>query len=239
MKNKSFYFTYPITTLIVLAMVAIFYANAAVAETAGVQIDPSKTALLIMDYQNDIVKPGGKFEASGLPARVKAAHNIENTKAVLDACREKGIFIIHVRAAFRPGAPSLPKMSAPQYMALRKSKALLEGTWGAEIIDELKPLPDEPVITKRTTSSFIGTDLDLLLRGREISHLVLTGIATGNVVEGTARDAVDLRYLITVIDDCCNSFTDEWHQWPLKNVLSQYATVIDSKKFIESLTAGE
>jgi nicotinamidase-related amidase len=198
-------------------------------------IEKAKTALVIIDYENDIVKPGGKFEASGLPAAVAASKCVEHTAAALNASRESGIRVIFARAAFRPGYPEIPHVAGPLFTGVRDAEALVESTWGSQIIEELAPLASEVVVTKHTADALCHTDLDQVLRAGRISHLVLAGIATNNCVEATARHACDLGYLVTILEDCCTSFSEEWHCWTLNNVLPQFAIISDSQGYMAAI----
>ena len=198
-------------------------------------IAKAKTALIIIDYQNDIVKPGGKFEASGLPSAVAASKCIEHTAAVLSASRESGVRVIFARVAFRPGYPEIPDVAGPLFTGIREAEALVESTWGSQIIGELAPLASEVVVTKHAADALCHTDLDQILKAGGISHLVLAGIATNNCVEATARHACDLGYLATILEDCCTSFSEEWHCWTLNNVLPQFAVISDSQAYLAAI----
>ena len=200
------------------------------------RIDRTTTALLLLHWQNDLAKPEGN-NAMGLPERIKAAHTIENTQTVLKASREKGILVAYVRAAFRPGMPELPEAEkhAPLASSIAATKSLVDGTWGAEIIDELKPTESELVINNHSTSGFCSTPLDLLLRNHGINTVVLSGLVTNFVVESTARDAFNRGYFVTILEDCVNSWSDEWHTWTLKNILPMLATVSNSEAYIDAL----
>jgi nicotinamidase-related amidase len=201
---------------------------------ATVTIDPAKTALLLLHWQNDIVVPGYQH-AGNNPERLAAAHTIEHTQAVLKASREKGILVVYVNAGHRPGYPEVPANPAPIFKNVAASKAHIRGTKGNEVIDQLKPRDDEIIVYNFSPSSFYYTDLDLILRNRGITHLVLSGIATNWAVETTARDGACMGYFIITLKDCCNSLSDEMHNWPLVNILPRLGAVIDSEAYIAAL----
>ena len=206
------------------------------APPAELTIDPDKTALLVLHYQNDIVDPKGKI-AGPLWERIQKAGNIENTQAALEASRKKGVLIVHVSAAVRPGYPELPSEGgSPLTTAIKKSGALVEGTWGAEFTEKLKPLPEEPVVTHLSTDGFYGTDLDIILRVNGITTVVMAGIATARyVVLSTSLSALNRGYLPIVLEDACNDASDELHNWILENVIKHYSIVSDSKTYISLL----
>jgi ureidoacrylate peracid hydrolase len=202
-------------------------------ETA-ITIDPAKTALLLIHWQNDIATPGGKI-AGNIPERLAAAHTIEHTQSVLDASRKKGMLVIFVNGSHRPGYPEVPARHSPLMTNLIDAGSVVRGTWGAEVIDQLKPLANEIVIDNSSTSGFYSTELDIVLRSKGITDLVLSGFATNWAVESTARDSANRGYFIYTLKDCCNSLSDEMHNWALTNILPVLGIVIDSKTYIEAL----
>lgn len=227
-----------VLTIVAFIIVVMVFAYAAVGEAPPkpikITIDPAKTALVLLHWQNDIASSGGKF-AGNIPERLAAARNIEHTQAALKASREKGILIIYINASHRPGYPELPSKAAPLMEHVKQSGALIRGTWGAEIIDQLKPLGNEIVVLNYSTSGFCNTDLDVILRSKGITDLVLTGLATNFVVESTTRDAVNRGYFVYILADCCNSPNDHIHNWALKNILPAFAIISNSKDYIDAL----
>jgi len=198
-------------------------------------IETSRTALLVMDFQNDLVDPEGAFASQGTAAEVKEKRAIENTARVLATARSVGLSVVHVAVAWRPGHPEANR-SAPLFAGVADGDALVEGTWGGGFHRDLQPAEGDLVITKRGVSALTGTEIDRLLRLRGINVLVLTGFATNFVVEGTARDAVDRGYAVIVLSDCCASFTDEMHRFALEAILPQLGKLATSEEFVSSLT---
>jgi nicotinamidase-related amidase len=192
-------------------------------------INPTKTALLLMHWQNDLADPHGKL-AKILPARLAAAYTVELTQTILKASREIGMLVVYVNASHRPGYPEI----SPNSM-IAKAGCLMRGSWGAEVIDQLKPLADDIIIYNYSPNAFSYTELDLILRNKDVTDLILSGLVTNWIVESTARDAVTRGYNIFALSDCCQSFTDEMHDWSLTNILSKIGSVIDSKTCIASL----
>jgi nicotinamidase-related amidase len=200
----------------------------------AVNLKAKNWVLLCSRKQNDIATPRGKITGD-MPEQLAAAHTIENTQAVLRASRQKGVLVVHAPAGHRPGYPELPAKLWPLSNLLTKTGALVRGTWGAEIIDQLKPLDDEIVVYNYSTSAFSHTELDIILRNKGISELVLSGLVTNWVVESTARDAVNRGYFVYILHDCCASHSDEMHNWTLTNILSNIGGVVDSKTYIAAL----
>ena len=196
-----------------------------------IKINPTKTALLLLHWQNDLATLSGKL-AKNLPGRLAATFTIQNTQAILKASREAEMLVIYVNASHRSG---YPEIHSPTNSIVVRSGSLVRGTWGAEVIEELKPMGDDVVIFNYSSNAFSYTELDLILRNKGITHLVLSGLVTNWIVESTARDAVARGYTIYTISNCCQSFSDEMHNWSITNILSAIGSVFDSKTFITIL----
>ncbi len=197
-------------------------------------IDRASTALLLLHWQNDIAAAGNKRSPEMLE-RLAAARTIEHSRAALKASREKGVLVIYVVASHRPGYPELPAKRVPLFKHVVESGTHIRDTWDSQVIDQLKPLDDEIIVYNYFPSSFYATDLDLILRNKGITNLVLSGIATNWAVESTARDAICRGYYVYTLSDCCVSRTDEMHNWSLVNILSVLGTVLDSDAYIAAL----
>ncbi|WP_264933571.1 cysteine hydrolase [Streptomyces sp. A012304] len=174
------------------------------------EFDPARTALINIHWQYDIVKPEGVFGpffAEGVERHGLIAKNARLRKAA----RAAGAAVIHVRTAFRPGYTDLI-VNSPLLALVEERKALVEGTRGAELIEELTPEIGEVVITHTRLTGFHGTDLDGILRGRGIDTVVFSGVATDHAVQGTAREAVNHGYRTLIVSDACSTTNDEAHQ---------------------------
>jgi nicotinamidase-related amidase len=203
-----------------------------VKEKAG--LNPTKTALLLLHWQNELVRPGGLV--STLRENLDRSSTVDRMRAVLEASRDAGLFVVYVNAAHRKGYPELvPGNTAPLAAGLVATGAFIKGTWGTEVIEELKPLDEEIEIVNYSTSAFVYTELDLLLHNRGITTVVLTGLATNWVVESTARDAFNRGYVVWTVSDCCNSSSQEAHEYTIANVLPFLGVVCDSESFTMGL----
>jgi len=145
------------------------------------------------------------------------------------------VLIVYVAVAHRPGYPELPEKLPPFMSALRRVGALVRGTRGAEVMDELKPLPEEIQVTNSCLSGFTNTDLDLVLKNKGIKNIVVTGIATNIAVESTVRDAVGRGYFPYILDDACVGVTDEMHAWAVQNIFPMLGGVLTSEEYIRAL----
>jgi len=180
-----------------------------------------RSALLVMDVQPGIVER--VHDSNGYLARVSAA---------LSAARGSGMPVIHVVVGFRPGMPEIS--------ARNQSFGPLKLQAATMLIDPrpvLPPAAGEVVVTKRRVSAFTGSDLEVVLRGGGIQHLVLCGIATSGVVLSTVREAADQDYGLTVLADLCADFDPEVHAVLLGKVFPRQARVITGGEWASTLAA--
>ena len=190
----------------------------------ALEISKAHTALLVMDFENDIVHPEGAFKDFGFAQMVADNNVLDKTSQLLTAARSSGVTVIYVSVKFREGYPERPANSG-LWQGLHGANALVEGTWGSQIHDQLTPEKGEPIVTKRGVSAFAASDIEQILHKKRIGTLILAGVATNFVVEGTARQACDLGYDTIVVGDCCASMTQEAHDSSLNTALPFLCTV--------------
>ncbi len=205
---------------------------------AGLALDPSKTALLLVHWQNEIAAPKGR-NAQDMAQRVREKGILRRTQAVLDATRRRGMLVVYVNGVHAPGYPELGARTVPLAAMLISRGSMLKGTWGVEVIDELKPIDGEIVLDNYSSNGFCATPLDLILRNHGISDLVISGIATHVAVESTTREAFHMGYTVYTLEDCCTSTTQEIHDWSIKNTLSFFGFVTNSGSYIAAIGAAD
>lgn len=214
------------------------------AEPEPISVDPSRTALIIIDMQRDFLLPGGFGETLGNDVSLLGAA-IDPIRRLLSAARELGILVIHTREGHRPdlsdapkakverGAPSM-RIGAPGPMG----RILIRGEPGHDIIPELYPIAGEPVIDKPGKGAFYATDLHSILHNRAIESLIVCGVTTEVCVHTTVREANDRGYRCIVPSDCCASYFPEFHAMGLRMIKAQggiFGWVSDSTKLIKAL----
>jgi len=198
------------------------------AEPFDVDFDPDTTALLIIDMQRDFVLPGGFGEALGNDTSLLLAA-VEPTRRVLDAARTKGMFVIHTREGHRPDLSDVPRAKLTRggqtFIGTDgpMGRILIRGEVGHDIIQQLYPLPGEPVIDKPGKGSFHATDLQQILMDRGIKTLLVCGVTLEVCVHTTVREANDRGYECVVLSDCVASYFPEFQQVGLEMIKAQGA----------------
>jgi nicotinamidase-related amidase len=186
-------------------------------------IDRSRSALLLMDFQVEIVSRVATPEP--LLSRVAT---------LLAAARAAPLPVLHVVVGFRPGYPEIGSRNFG-FGTAKQAGRLAAGTPGVEIHGALAPRTEEPIVVKRRVGAFAGTDLEMLLRARDVDTLILAGIATGGVILSTVRHAADADYRIVVAEDCCADADPEVHRCLVERVFPRQATVAKAEDVVRAL----
>jgi len=172
-----------------------------------------KTALLIIDMINDFVT--GVFKSN------RAAKIIPKIKKLIEFARKQGIPIVYATDAHLPNVDHEFEVWGPH---------AAKGSWGAEIIDELKPEKGDFRVFKRKYSAFQGTDLDMFLREVKVDVLILTGVVTDICIQHTAADAFYRGYKIIVPKDCVEAVDTPTQEAAIKFLIKAYGAQITTTK---------
>lgn len=160
--------------------------------------------LLALHWQNDVLHPDGRIRVGLATADPMREALLDASARLLQGARERDWPIVQVRIAFRPDYADLAR-NMPIFRRTAEIGAVREGDWGADFYEPLRPRTSlrEFVLTHQRISAFASTSLDGLLRHLDASSLVVAGVATHSVVEGTVRDAADRGYAVRVAADAC------------------------------------
>lgn len=178
-------------------------------------IDLSKTAVLVIDMQNDFGAEGGMFDRAGVDLSV-IRDAVAPTQRVIAGARATGIPIVYIKEALRPDLSDLARVESPHRRMSRRmgigqqvtapdgraSRVHVEDTWNTEILPDLAPQASDIVVTKRRWSGFYETELDARLRALGTQYLIVTGCTTSVCVESTIRDAAFRDYACLLPADC-------------------------------------
>jgi ureidoacrylate peracid hydrolase len=225
------------------------------AKPEPIAIDPARTAIIVVDMENDFAAKGGMFDRAGLDIS-GAQKAIAPIAKVLAAAREAGLKIIYLKMGYRPDLSDLGEIDSvnrTRHLKLgvgqkiqapdgHQSRVLIRDTWDTDIVPELKPQSNDIVIYKTRFSGFYKTDLDTTLKKFGIKYLIVTGVTTSICVESTVRDAMFRDYLCVLLSDCMSEpighdLPRTNHEASLLNAEVLLGWVSDSEEFIKALSA--
>ncbi len=214
-------------------------SSAAARPAAGpdaLSLDPLRCVLLIQDLQNDVISEGGAFASSGAPEHARAQDIVANVARLADACRARGVPVIHVWFVVEPGAPGLT-LNAPLFEGVADSNALVRGTWGAAPVAGLEPRPGDFVVEKCRMSAWEGSRLETVLRSLGRDMILNTGAWTNMSVEHTARTGADRGYFMVVPADCCSTMNADWQRASVEYAMQNVAVVTNLDAVLAALAA--
>lgn len=216
-------------------------------------LEPSETAVIVVDMQNDFGADGGMFARAGIPiSDIKAA--VAPTGRVLAAARRAGMKIVYLKMEFEndlsdAGGPDAPNLV--RHLALgigdpvaaadgSLGRILIKGTWNTEIVAELTPEPGDITLSKHRFSGFYETDLDEVLKDAGVKDLVFTGCTTSVCVESTIRDAFYRDYRCLLLTDCTaepigSGLARSNHEASLLLIETFFGWLSESAAFLQSL----
>jgi nicotinamidase-related amidase len=194
----------------------------------------NKTALLVLDMQNELIDPNGKVGRNGFARIVSERMLIEKIGVVVREMRNRALPVVFVRVGFLPGYIDALSQSA-RLAHLKESEAMVIGTFGTEFPASLSPLPNELVVTKRAVNPFYNTNLHAWLRHHGVDSVALCGVYTHMVVDSSARYADDSGFRVTVLEDCCASPDPEVHRIEVEKILPLFGRVLTSEAFLSAL----
>ena len=210
--------------------------SAGVPLAADLTLDPARCALVIQDMQNDVVSEGGAFAESGSPQHAREQNVVENVRRLAEACRARGVAVVHVHFLVEPGAPGLT-LNAPLFEGLADANALVRGTWGAAPVAGLEPKPGDHVVTKMRMSAWEGSSLETVLKSAGRDVLIDTGAWTNMSIEHTARTGADKGCFMIVPEDACSTMNADWHAASIGYAMQNVAIVTRTDAVIAALGA--
>jgi len=204
-----------------------------------IALDPAVSAILFIDVQNfSVRREGGEFKfldeetiATKYDYYFEQIHNraIPNMQRLLRGFRRAAIEVMHtvIESLTLDGRDRSLDYKITGFNVPK-------GSWDGKVIDELRPLEDEIVLPKSSSSVFVSTHIDYVLRNLGIKQLVLCGLLTDQCVESAVRDACDLGYLVTLVTDACATYSEERHQASLRAIRG-YCRQISTDKLLQEI----
>ena len=202
------------------------------------RIDPSHTAILLIDMQKDLVYDGYLCDQAGRDLAATRSV-IPTMKRLLRSARASGALVCHVGFWTLPGhrSDSGPWLAQRRRSTYSSDVLCIADTDGANFIDELAPIDRELIIHKHRYSAFKGTDLDMTLRARGIKTVITSGVSTNVCVESTLRDAFETGYYVCIPSDATASWDMSLHESTLQTVTHRFGLVTTTEE-IETVWSG-
>jgi biuret amidohydrolase len=218
------------------------------AEPGPIEIDPVRTALVIIDMQRDFLEPGGFGETLGNDVTL-LQRAVGPCRAALEAARGAGMLVVHTREGHRGDLSDAPPAKVARGAPSKRigdpgpmGRILVRGEPGHDIVAALAPVAGEPVIDKPGKGAFHATELDQVLRGRGIDTLLVCGVTTEVCVHTTIREANDRGYRCVALADACASYFPEFHRVGLEMIKAQggiFGWVSEVPALLAALGAAE
>jgi gluconolactonase len=206
-------------------------------ENQPLKLDGAHAALIVQDLQNDVISEGGAWADSGAPAHAASQNVVANVAGLADAFRAAGRPVIHVWYIVEPGAVG-QTFNAPLFQGIKDSDGIVRGTWGAAPVDGLEPQEGDHVVEKMRMNAFYNTRLDILLRGLDVTTIVVSGAWTNMAIEHTARHGADAGYHVVLPSDGTSTVNDEWQQASLNYAVTNVAQVATCAEIAAALSAA-
>jgi len=200
--------------------------------TLAQKVAPGHAALLIVDLQNDFCADGGAMHREGRDVSMAQAM-VPRLARFLDSARAAGVAVVWIRNVYNTD-PNWYLSEVWLEQATRRRRGLYverpvcqAGAWNGDFY-ELRPRPDEVIVTKHRYGAFESTDLDLVLRSRGIRTVIMTGVATNVCVETTARQAFLRDYYVVFLGDCTATYSQSQHDATLDNIDQFFGEVVSA-----------
>jgi nicotinamidase-related amidase len=199
-------------------------------------IDPTTTAVVLIEYQNDFTSEGGVLHGA-VEAVMDKTGMLENSRRVVEAAREAGATVMHAPITFAEGYNELSSHPYGILKGVVEGNAFVKGSWGAAIVDDLAPQPGDIVIEgKRGLDTFASTNLDFILRSKGIKTIALGGFLTNCCVESTMRSGYENGYKVVTLNDCVAATSIEEHDNALAYDFPMFSEPMSSSEFIAELS---
>jgi len=202
-------------------------------------MDPKQTALVLIEYQNDFTSKGGTLHEAVRPV-MESTDMLANTVETVKQARDLGVTIAFVPISFTDDYHELSPVPYGILKGVVDSKSFRQGSWGAEIVDQLAPQPTDIVIEgKRGLCGFATTNLDFILRSRGIDTIALGGFLTNCCVESTMRTGYEKGYQVVTLKDCTATLSEEEQRLAVEKNYPMFSHPLTHVEFLEELRGNK
>lgn len=199
-------------------------------------MDPKQTALVLIEFQNDFTSEGGTLHQA-VQSVMESTNMLANTVETVQKARELGTTIVFTPITFTEDYHELTPQPYGILKGVVDSKSFRKGTWGAEIVDVLKPQTEDIIIEgKRGLCGFASTNLDFILRSRGITNVVLGGFLTNCCVESTMRTAYEKGYNVITLKDCTAALSEEEQRLAVEKNYPMFSRPMTHDEFLSELS---
>jgi ureidoacrylate peracid hydrolase len=199
-------------------------------------MDPEKTALVLIEYQNDFTSEGGTLHRAVRPV-MESTNMLANTVETVAKARELGTTIVYAPITFTDDYHELSPNPYGILKGVVDSKSFRKGTWGAEMVDVLKPYPQDIVVEgKRGLCGFASTNLDFVLRSRGITNIALGGFLTNCCVESTMRTGYEKGYNVVTLTDCTATVSEAEQRLSIEKNYPMFSRPLTHTEFLSELS---
>jgi nicotinamidase-related amidase len=200
-----------------------------------VPFDPKRTAVVLIEYQNDFTSEGGVLH-DAVRGVMESTGMLDNTRRLAEAARAAGATVVHAPITFAPGYGELSDHPYGILKGVVDSTAFVKGQWGAEIVDALAPQEGDVIVEgKRGLDTFATTNLDFILRARGIDTIALGGFLTNCCVESTMRSGYEKGFHVITLSDCVAATSSEEHENAIKFDYPMFSEVMTAEAFTDQL----
>jgi nicotinamidase-related amidase len=201
----------------------------------GLRLDPERTAIVLIEYQNEFTSEGGVLHPA-VAGVMERTGMLANTTALVDAARRAGVTVMHAPISFADGYAELSRHPYGILKGVVDGKAFVKGTWGAAIVDDLAPAKGDIVIEgKRGLDTFASTNLDFILRGKGTDTIVLGGFLTNCCVESTMRTGYEHGFRVITLTDCTAATSQEAHDNAIAHDFPMFSLPLTSAEVAAAL----
>jgi nicotinamidase-related amidase len=202
-------------------------------------MDPKKTAVVLIEYQNDFASPGGSLHEA-VKGVMETTNMLQNTLETVQKAREMGATIIHAPITFAEGYKEISPNPYGILKGVVDTNSFRKGTWGAEIVDDMKPASEDIIIEgKRGLDAFATTNLDFILRSRGIETIALGGFLTNCCVESTMRTGYEKGYNVITLKDCTATVSEEEQKLAVEKNYPMFSRPMEHNEFLSELGGEE